>query len=82
VRPPQKPTIKKRNKSDFDKSDLDSSPKKKPIKKQPIILTKKVDIGNSPLLYGKNFPIRYLKDVPIPPPRKITNNCFNFVLEI
>jgi len=53
--------------------------KKIQLKKHPIKLTKKVDKGNSPLLYGRNFPMMYLKDDPIPPPRKIISNCFNFV---
>ncbi len=82
VSPPQNPTIKKRDKSDFKKSGFDSIWKKNPINKQPAKFTKKVETGNSPLLYGRNFPMIYLRDDPIPPPKKTIRNCFNFVLKI
>ena len=82
MKAPQNPIIKKRDKSDFKRSVFEKIWKKNPISKHPIKLTVKVDKGNSPLLYGNNFPIIYLKEEPKPPPINMIRNCFNFELGI
>jgi hypothetical protein len=82
VNPPHSPIIKNKLKSDFIKFDFENHSKKTPIRKHPTILTIKVAIGNPSLVYGKIFPIKYLKELPRPPPINIKKNCFNVELKI